>query len=84
MMVFNNSKRKPVKTTLYSLFNFPSIFIEATHLLACVLLRFSQSVGRNSFRGTKRQSENLPYGKLKASSGNFVQEKKLLTRSLER
>ena len=59
MMVFNNLRRKPVKTTLYSLFNFPSILIEATRLPAWVLLRFSQSMGRNSFRGTKKQTENL-------------------------
>ena len=58
MTVFNNLKRKPVKTTLYSLLNFPSIFIEGTRLPAWVLLRFSQSLGRNSFLGTKRQSEN--------------------------
>ena len=61
MMVFHNLKRKPVKTTLYSLFNFPSIFIEATLLSPGVLLRFSQSLGRNSLRGTKKQSENLSY-----------------------
>ena len=72
MMVFNNSKRKPVKTTLYSLLHLPSIFIEAKRLPAWVLLRFLQSLGRNSFRGTKRQSENPSYGKLKASSGNFL------------
>ena len=48
MMVFNNLKGKPVKTTLYSLFNFPSIFIEARHLPAGFFL------GRNSFRGTKK------------------------------
>ena len=40
MMVFNNLRRKPVKTTLYSLFNFPSILIEATRLPAWVLLLF--------------------------------------------
>ena len=34
-------------------------FIEATRLPACVLLRFSQSLGRNLFRGTKKKSENL-------------------------
>ena len=76
MMVFNNLKRKPVKTTLYALLNSPSIFIEATRLPAWVLLRFLQSLGRNSLSGTKRQSENPSQDKLKASSGNFVWEKK--------
>ena len=61
MMVFNNLKRKPVKTTLYSLFNLPSVFIEGTLLSPGILLRFSQSLARNSFRGTKKQSDNLSY-----------------------
>ena len=54
MMVFNNLKRKPVKTTLYSLLNSPSIFIEATRFPAWVLLPFLQSLGRNSLRGSQK------------------------------
>ena len=47
-MVFRNLTRRPVKTTLYSLFNFPSIFIEATRLLlgfCCVFDNLWDGIG---------------------------------------
>ena len=43
IVVFRNLTRRSVKTTLYSLFNFPSIFIEATRLLLGFAAFFTMS-----------------------------------------
>ena len=62
MVDFNNLfEEKTCQNNIVLAFQFPSIFIEATLLSPGVLLRFSQSLGRNSFLGTKRQWENLSY-----------------------